>query len=104
MSYPTTFHRPFVFAASVLALNDGDLVSRATRIAALSLRLNDPRTAVDWLTRATSSNPNDVRLIAALADAQIRAGDRAAAHATLARGLEKDPKNAQLIALGRRVR
>jgi tetratricopeptide (TPR) repeat protein len=87
-----------------LALTDADLVSRATHIAALSLRLNDPRAAVDWLTRATSSNPNDVRLIAALADAQIRAGNRDAAHATLARGLEKDPTNAQLLTLSRRVR
>lgn len=88
----------------VLAFGDGDLVARATRIAALSLRLNDPRTAVDWLSRATSSNPNDVRLIAALADAHIRAGDRGAAQAAIAHGLEKDPKNAQLLALARRAR
>jgi len=88
----------------VLAFGDGDLVARATRIAALSLRLNDPRTAVDWLSRATSSNPNDVQLIAALADAQIRAGDREAAQAAIAHGLDKDPKNAQLLALARRAR
>jgi Flp pilus assembly protein TadD len=87
-----------------LALNDGDPVARATRIAALSLRLNDPRTAVDWLSRVTVSNPNDVRLIAALADAQIRAGDREAAQATLARALDKEPTNPQLVALARRVR
>ncbi len=88
----------------VLALNDGDPVARAMRIAALSLRLNDPRTAVDWLNRATSSNPNDVRLIVLLADAQVRAGDREAAQATLARALDKEPKNPQLLALARRAR
>ncbi len=88
----------------VLASSEGDLAARAARIAALSLRLNDPRTAVAWLSRATSSNPNDVPLIAALADAQIRAGDRVAAQATLAHALDKDPKNPQLIALARRAR
>jgi tetratricopeptide (TPR) repeat protein len=87
-----------------LTSNDADFVSRAMRVASLSLRLNDPQTAVDWLNQAASSNPNDVRLIAALADAQIRAGDREAAQATLARGLDKEPKNAQLLALARRAR
>jgi tetratricopeptide (TPR) repeat protein len=87
-----------------LTLNDVDFVQRATRIASLSLRLNEPQTAVTWLTRAASSSPNDVRLTAALADAHIRAGDREAAQATLARGLEKDPKNPALLALARRAR
>ena len=89
---------------SGLTSNDADFVQRATRIAALSLRVNEPQTAVRWLTQAVSSNPNDVRLMAALADAQLRAGDREAAQATLARGLEKDPKNPTLLALARRVR
>ena len=85
-----------------LTLNDVDLVQRATRIASLSLRLNEPQTAVTWLTQAASSSPNDVRLMAALTDAHIRAGDREAAQATLARGLEKEPKNPALLALARR--
>lgn len=85
-----------------LVLNDADSVSRAARTASLSLRLNDPQTAVAWFERAASSSPNDVTLLAALADAQIRNGDRPAAQATLARGLEKDPKNSQLLAVARR--
>jgi tetratricopeptide (TPR) repeat protein len=87
-----------------LTPNDADVGSRATRIASLSLRLNDPQTAVTWFDRAVSSSPNDVTLLAGLADAQLRSGDRPAAQATLARGLEKDPKNAQLLALARRAR
>jgi tetratricopeptide (TPR) repeat protein len=87
-----------------LVPNDADFVSRAARIASLSLRLNDAQTAVVWFERAASSSPNDVTLLAALADAQIRSGDRPAAQATLARGLERDPKNTQLLALARRAR
>ena len=87
-----------------LAPNDAEFVSRATRIASLSLRLNDPQTAVAWFGRAASSSPHDTTLVAALADAQIRSGDKPAAQATLARGLERDPKNTQLNALSRRLR
>jgi len=83
---------------------DREFTSRATRIAALSLRLNDPDTAVDWLDQASSASPNDVTLMALLADAQLRAGDREAAQATIARGLEKDPTNPQLLAFTRRAR
>jgi superkiller protein 3 len=83
--------------------NEIDFAPRAARIASLSLRLNDPDTAVGWLARAVSANPNDVRLIASLADAQIRAGDREAARATLAKALEKDPNNPSLLLLARRA-
>jgi tetratricopeptide (TPR) repeat protein len=87
-----------------LLANDADLVSRATRIASLSLRLNDADTAVHWLTQAVSSSPNDVRLLTSLADAQIRSGNPAAALATIARGLEREPKNPVLASLARRAR
>ena len=76
--------------------DDRDFAGRAARIAALSLRLNDPDTAVDWLDRAASASPGDLRLLALLADAELRAGDSEAANATIARGLQKDPTNAAL--------
>ena len=88
--------RQALIAYGSLTPNDGDFVQRATRIAALSLRVNDPQTAVGWLSQASSTNPNDLRLLASLADAQIRAGDRAAAKATVTRGLEKDAVNRPL--------
>ena len=87
-----------------LTSNATDFAPRAARIASLSLRLNDPETAVRWLTRAAASSPNDVRLLVSLADAQIRADAREAAQATIARGLEKDPKNPALLLLSRRAR
>ncbi len=87
-----------------LTANAADLVPRATRIASLSLRLNDPDTAVRWLTKAVRSNTNDLRLMTSLADAELRAGDRPAARATIARGLEKEPKNKALLLLAGRVR
>ena len=75
---------------------DREFTSRATRIAALSLRLNDPDTAVDWLDQASSASPNDVKLLALLADAHLKAGDAEAAHAVVLRGLEKEPSNTVL--------
>jgi superkiller protein 3 len=87
-----------------LAPDDSRIVSMASRIAALSLRLNDAPTAVQWFNRAVSTTPNDVKLLASLADAQIRAGNLDAARGTIARGLDKDARNLQLLALARRAR
>ena len=87
-----------------LVADDTDALTHATRIATLSVKLNDPPTAVSWLERALRIVPDDVRLMAQLADAQMRAGDGPAAQGTIARGLEKDPTNRALLALGRRAR
>lgn len=86
-----------------LIANDADFAERAARIASLSLRLNDPHTAVAWLTRAAAKRPNDVPLAASLVDAQLRAEDVAGAKATLAHALEKDPTSPLLLSLARRV-
>jgi tetratricopeptide (TPR) repeat protein len=86
-----------------LVSDDREFAVRATRIAGLSLRLNDPDTAVDWLDRAASASPNDVKLLALLADAELKAGDAEAALTTIARGLEKDPKNSALLNLRART-
>ena len=86
-----------------LTASDADFVSRAARIASLSLRLEDAEGAVAWYERACASSPNDVRLLTGLADAQLRAGKLEAAQATIARGLEKEPRQAQLRALARRM-
>lgn len=86
----------------VLLPVDTDAVGRAVRIAGLSLRVNQPDVATTWLRRAQSARPNDLHVAAALADAQLKAGDRAGAQATVVRGLEKDPGNAALLALATR--
>ena len=84
--------------------DDPGFVARAERIAALSLRVNDTATAIEWLDRANAASATDVRLLQLLAEARVKAGDRKGAEATIARALEKDPNNAALLALSRRVR
>ena len=70
----------------------------------MSIKMNDPQTAIAWLDRALRTAPDDVRLLGPMAEVQIRSGDKAAAQATIARALEKDPANATLVALARRAR
>lgn len=96
--------RQALIAYGGLVANDPELVARATRIATLSLRLEDVNAAVEWLQRAAAGSPNDVKLLSSLADAQIKSGDLDAARATIATAREKDPKNASLAALARRAR
>jgi len=65
------------FAA--LAGDDGRSVERAERIAALSLRLNDPASAARWFQRAVDASgpgPVDPALLKAAAGARIKAGLR----------------------------
>jgi len=89
---------------SALASDESERVAHASRIASLSLRLDDVGVAIDWLQKAAAANPADVKVLASLADAQARYGDVDAARTTIARGLERDPANAQLMALARRIR
>jgi tetratricopeptide (TPR) repeat protein len=83
--------------------DDRDFLPRAERIATLSLHLDDPATAIEWLQRANAVGA-DARLAGLLAEAQLKAGDRPAAEATIERGLDKYPKDPALLALSRRLR
>ena len=87
-----------------LVADDPEFVPRATRIATLSLRLDDVDVAIEWLQRASAASPNDVQLLVSLADAQLQAGDLDAARVTIATVREKDPGNAALSGLARRAR
>jgi tetratricopeptide (TPR) repeat protein len=84
-----------------LAGADAQSPSRTLRIAALSLRLNDPAAAVRWLQSAADANPSDAKVLASLADAQLKAGDGDAARQSIARGLALDSQNAALLRLSR---
>jgi len=85
-------------------VGDGsDFAARALKIGTLSLDVNDPTNAVQWLTRASALAPDDVKTVVALAEAQLKAGNREAADRALKHGLELDPGNAQLRALARRL-
>jgi tetratricopeptide (TPR) repeat protein len=89
---------------AALVGDDVELGLRATRIAAVSLKLNDAATAVTWLARAAEVNPTDMRLIPPLVEAQLKLGDRRAARATIDKALEKEPTNSVVLELSRRVR
>jgi len=89
---------------AALVADNENAVQHATRIASLSIKLNDPQTAVAWLERALRIVPEDLRLLTQLAEAQMRDGNRAGAEATIARALKKDPSNPALLALSRRAR
>jgi tetratricopeptide (TPR) repeat protein len=91
-------------AALVVGPPPTEAAADAARIAALSARLNDWTGAAEWFRKALAETPSDLRLVASLADAELRAGDRAAAAATIIRGLEKDSNNAPLLSLAHRVR
>jgi tetratricopeptide (TPR) repeat protein len=83
---------------------DGNVADRATRIAALSMRLDDPGAAVRWLQKAVDAGRPNPRLLASLADAQLKAGDTDAAAATVDTGLELDASDRELLTLARRVK
>jgi tetratricopeptide (TPR) repeat protein len=65
------------------------LATTASRIAALSTRLNDAPAAVKWLTRATRLQPEDADLLVQLSEAHLAAGDRPSARDALDRALAK---------------
>jgi Flp pilus assembly protein TadD len=75
----------------------------APQIAEMSLRLGDPAQAVRWFARTIEIQGETPAALGRLADAQLRAGDAAAARATITRGLEKDPRDPVLRALRRRI-
>ena len=96
--------RTALIAYGTLVGIDEGSVMRATKIGELSLRLDDPAVAVVWFLRALDAAPTDLRLLASLVDAQIKAGDLESARVMIARGLEKDPDDPLLLALSRRLR
>jgi len=96
--------RQALIAYGALTSDDSDLAARTGRIGLLSLKANDLPAAINWLQRATTLAPNDVRLLAPLAEAELKSGNKAEAQAVIARGLEKEPGNAALVALARRAK
>jgi Flp pilus assembly protein TadD len=82
-----------------LIFDDRLLALRAARIGDLSLRLDDLPMAVAWLERARTAMPTDPSVLAALADARLRSGDRAGAHAAALQGLKLEPSSPVFRAL-----
>jgi Flp pilus assembly protein TadD len=78
-------------------------IAHATRIAGLSLELDDPVTAVAWLERAAALAPPEPALLGRLADAYWRTGNEEGARLTLAEALKADPRDPSLLGLQRRI-
>ncbi len=104
LAHPDDARQALISAVKLEDEADQEFVPRATRIAALSIQLHDPATAIVWLTRASTRSPSDVTLLASLAEAQLDAGERDAARDTLRRALDRDPANKSLAVLSRRLR
>jgi tetratricopeptide (TPR) repeat protein len=79
------------------------VVSAASQIADLSLRLGEPMVAVHWLNRAVDEGGPSTTLLARLARAALRAGDYERARAAVTEGLRAAPDDADLQALKRRL-
>ena len=77
--------------------------AEATRLANLSLRMNQPAAAATYFLRAADDSPSDVSLLARAADAQLRAGDADTARATITNALAKDPENPSALEVARRL-
>ena len=77
--------------------------AEAARLGDLSLKMNEPAAAATYFLKAADHSTADATLLARAADAQLRAGDRDAARATITDALEKDPNNPLALALARRL-
>jgi tetratricopeptide (TPR) repeat protein len=95
--------RTALISYNALVGDDFEFPRRALKIGVLSLSLNDPETAIAWLTRASAAAPDDLKTLVALAEAELKAGRRDAAQATLKKGLQLDPANIQLRGLSKRL-
>lgn len=89
------------YAALVPAVAEG--AAYAARVGSLSLAANDAAGALPWLERAASTTPDDVEVLALLADARLRTGDPDGARTTLTHALALNPGHERLRALNRRA-
>jgi tetratricopeptide (TPR) repeat protein len=74
----------------------------ALRIADLSIRLEEPRTALVWYERA-AIDAADPALLARIAEAQLASGDAGAAKASVEKAFAMSPANPAVLAARRKV-
>jgi tetratricopeptide (TPR) repeat protein len=77
--------------------------AESARLGDLSLKMSEPAAAATYFLKAAEHGNGDATLLARAADAQLRAGDRDAARATITNALEKDPTNPLALTLARRL-
>jgi tetratricopeptide (TPR) repeat protein len=78
-------------------------LDRALHLGELSLRLNEPHAAAEWFGKAAAQPSAGPSAHLQHAEALIKAGDEDAAFAAVEQGLGKDPRNAALLTLRRRL-
>jgi tetratricopeptide (TPR) repeat protein len=83
--------------------DDADGANRAFRIGDLSARLGEPAVAATWFRRSADLSGNPPATVFRLAEIEARLGHLDAALAAIDQGLARDPKNASLLALRRRL-
>jgi tetratricopeptide (TPR) repeat protein len=78
--------------------------ARTRRIGVLALKAGNPQQAADYLEQAIAAGDADLSTLGVLADAYWQSGKTEDAKATLARGLGRDPHNAELQRLSRTIK
>jgi len=101
-------HQPAIARTALLDYHalvgdDAAYPARAARIATLSQVLNDLPAAAAWLQRAAAVDPENIKLLIALGDVQLRSGNVLPAQVTVARALDREPDNPELLDLARRI-
>ena len=79
-------------------------ISRARRIAELSMRTGEPRIALTFITRVIDATPHDASALGLLAESRWRLGQDDEARTILRRALEIDPRNQRLQRLVKLIR
>jgi tetratricopeptide (TPR) repeat protein len=78
-------------------------VERAIHLGDLSLRLNEPAVALAWYARAAQTSGAGTLAYVRLAETRVRLRDLPGAMEAVSRGLEIDPRHAQLLSLQRQL-
>ncbi|MGH6884945.1 MAG: tetratricopeptide repeat protein [Geminicoccales bacterium] len=77
---------------------------RAVRIADLSMRLEDPKTALVWYQRVAADTTPDAALLVRVAEAHWASGNPDGARTALQKALALEPRNTAGLALKRKLR
>jgi len=89
---------------AALTGDDANAAARAFRIGDLSSRLGEPAVAATWFRRAADLSGGPPATLFRLAEVEARQGHVDAALAAIEEGLQRDPRNARLLALRERLR
>ena len=73
-------------------------------LGALALQANDPKRAADYLDQSVDAGDTDASTLGLLAEAYWRSGNKDDARAAFAKAIAQDPRNPDLVRLGRTIK